>query len=452
MNKSKYNHKKLFILADDEKLKGLVEQKHGKRHKEHYPKYVYVLHLLIHHLTYQNDIYQRDGKQLNITKLSFLFGGSSSYTTSIIESLCQWGYIYCCNRQYLPNKKSRSYKLAELYESAKLAMTFFSPLDARFLKKLIEQERKKMVTPVEKNVKQVLKEYATLSDEGLSYLRSKYPSQEMDAMLLQYRNGDLHPSDEVFKAAIANVKVESDDITDLLLFSFLEGEYYINLSHQTRRLFHTVCNLKRTHRSFVRLQGRPMLHTDIVNSQVVISIPVIKEALGGNTPKDFIRYQQDAVTGRFYEVLAERAGIGITTENSRTIFKKQFFQEIFFSRPHRYHSTIKDAFKALYPSVLRAINKLKRGDYKRFSVRLQSLEADIMIFSVLKTLQEEGHLVLPLHDAIFCNNATTLQRAKELIEQEFRTKHGLAVRFKDDHSTNEFRVDATQFCSNSTQN
>lgn len=58
-----------------------------------------------------------------------------------------------------------------------------------------------------------------------------------------------------------------------------------------------------------------------------------------------------------------------------------------------------------------------------------------MIFDALNTLQEEGHMALPLHDATYVNSEASLLRAKEIIRESCRLKYGLVIAFKDDVPT-----------------
>jgi hypothetical protein len=426
--KRKFTSKKLFVLSNEGKLKQLVADYHQHRPNLHYPKYLYVLHLLIHKMTYQADRYCQKGKSLHINKLESVIGDHAS---EVVNNLKKWGYIY---RQgfYTPGVTATTYKLHSQYEQSSIKMKFFKPSTAKFIRNLIDAERKKTLTPVETNVKHVLENLITISEKGLQHIQQQYPSDAMSEAINLYRSGFVTPGHDAMQEAFETLEFGKESQADLALLSFLDRDFYTHSGGKGGRLHHNMCNLKREYRDFLLLRGEPMVHTDIVNSQVVISIPVIREAMGDIISDDFQRYIDCAVSGRFYEVLAEQMEIEICEKKSRDDFKKLFFGTVFFGKPMRGKGTpLMQAFRQLYPNVERAIRKIKNGDHARFSIRLQELESNIIICEVLPHLQEEGYLVLPLHDAIYANCKAAIERAKEMIAQSFQSHYGLQIRFKD---------------------
>jgi hypothetical protein len=124
-------------------------------------------------------------------------------------------------------------------------------------------------------------------------------------------------------------------------------------------------------------------------------------------------YKDLAEQGKVYEEIAKKAGI-ILTDDNRTDFKQSFFEEIFFSKVSERKTKIKRAFVDLFPSASKTIEEIKGDDYTKFPIKLQKMEAWIMI-DVLKQLLAEGITAMSIHDSIVVNNAEDIKIAEKLI-------------------------------------
>jgi len=114
----------------------------------------------------------------------------------------------------------------------------------------------------------------------------------------------------------------------------------------------------------------------------------------------------------------------------RKLFKREFYEKIFFSRVYKSSNKINAAFISLFPSAYNAIRIIKKDGYAKFAIKLQNLEAELMIYEVLSTMLKEGHDVLSIHDSLVVNNINSLKYAESLIQERFQTKYRMQVAFK----------------------
>jgi hypothetical protein len=73
----------------------------------------------------------------------------------------------------------------------------------------------------------------------------------------------------------------------------------------------------------------PIRQTDLINSQIVFSIPVIEKALKHSTSPDFLLYKELAQEGRMYEAIAEQAGIELNTRKPEAVQAAVFWTDFF---------------------------------------------------------------------------------------------------------------------------
>ncbi len=430
----------LFVFTNEEEfiINWLKNKYPKKNQKKLYVKYAYILHRIIQCNIYSKDRHDQHGKSMNIKGLQELFGGTSSMPSRILEDLVEMGFIVPY-LPYIPKKQSRTFKLQCKFQNAQVSMRLFSKeKHGSLIKKLVEKERIPLQNSILGRLLYTYENHVSVSLEGIEYLKSKYKSSSLESVLNSYIAQDYEALNANFPSMQKQTPVE---LVDMVLLSFTIKDFYVKQPDASRRCYSNICNLKREFRKYILIQGKPMLETDITNSQPTISIPVIQQALrelkGSNyVSKSMHLYQMLATTGTFYEALAAEANIDISHPVARNKFKEDFYTQVFFSKVTKWNPSIKKAFKKLFPDAFEAIQHIKRNNHNSFAIQLQTLEATVVIFDVLKQLQDEGHIVIPLHDAIYCNNNETLKRAKELIRYSLWNRYKLSISFKNDLATN----------------
>ena len=121
--------------------------------------------------------------------------------------------------------------------------------------------------------------------------------------------------------------------------------------------------------------------------------------------------------GILYDDLMRRLGI---PARRRKGFKRLFFSQVFFGRI-KATGRVRELFAQDFPTVYKAINDLKRKDYRQLAYLLQAHESKLMIDIICRKILDEmpGTFVGTIHDSIL----TTPDKADEvkaIMLREFR--------------------------------
>jgi hypothetical protein len=104
----------------------------------------------------------------------------------------------------------------------------------------------------------------------------------------------------------------------------------------------------------------------------------------------------------------------------RDSFKRLFYSQVFFGKI-KTTGRVRELFARDFPNVFKAINDLKRKDYRQLAYLLQAHESKIMIDIICRRILDElpGTFIATIHDSIM----TTTDKADEvkgIIEREFQ--------------------------------
>ncbi len=141
------------------------------------------------------------------------------------------------------------------------------------------------------------------------------------------------------------------------------------------RLHHCLGNAPSGLRGYFDHDGKPLVNVDVACSQPLIAGSVIRDRFGKNPPKDVGEYIEACEAGQFYEALMARAGI----DKGRDDFKRDVFV-VFYGEVHHMRGPVADAFRELFPNVVKAIreDKAEHG-HAALARRMQGRESQTMI-------------------------------------------------------------------------
>ena len=85
----------------------------------------------------------------------------------------------------------------------------------------------------------------------------------------------------------------------------------------------------------------------------------------------------------------------------RDSFKRLFFSQVFFGKI-KTTGRVRELFARDFPTVYKAINDLKRKDYRQLAYLLQAHESKIMIDVICRRILDElpGTFIATIHDSI----------------------------------------------------
>ena len=422
--------KRMFIpygcYAD---LKARIDKITGKNQRLLLPKYIYVLSRLIYHHTYMPKNYEPNGVVFNLKTLARIICASDVAAKAIIDNLMEWNYIIL-HQQYSAGVRSRSYKLHPQYEHSKYSMLRFTTKDGKLIQKLIDEAAEYKNDPLLAYQLMILRDRITVSQEGLDFLKAKYKNIYVDAIADMYGADDLS---NLGAEVLSQIPMEQEDI---VLFSFLLNDFFVKRPDKESRVFTNLTSLKREYRRFLLMDGRPIIATDLVNSQLVFAIPVVERHIAKHPDRfnvkqhgDMDMYRDYAQDGKLYEAVAAFSEDYLDF-NDRRKYKDHFYEHTYFSKESKRKSRIKDAFYMLFPLFAEVMADIKKADHAQFSIQLQRMEASVMIDCVLKQLMDMGICVLSLHDSIVVSNEEDAQTAERLITEVMKDVHNVSVKFK----------------------
>lgn len=374
-------------------------------------RYYYIIH---HLLTYQLHIHNFDKKEGTPISTETLFKLFKDYKigSDILTHLQSWGIIKMV-KQYNEGV-ARRYIIADNYSTD--SIIYQTPIKSPFVDRLVKRKQA-AETIYTKHQLSMLKK-TSLSIEGINYVTTKYPE-------LKNQLDNYNPKKTI-------IVPEGYDIepSDLCLISFLKKDFWVTRPDNNNRLFSNFTCLKSEYRAYLLLDGHPLYSSDINNSQVLFSVPIVEKKLREmniktifTLPEDFRKYKSLSEKGKIYEELyaeiADEVGQDELTGDVREVFKRQgFFAGIFYCKAGR-GNRVADIFNEKFPNIFKVIEQIKIDEkYNQFAIKCQQSESRIMIDKVLKRLISKRIKVLILHDAIYANSEKDIQIVNQLIEEE----------------------------------
>jgi hypothetical protein len=408
-------------------------------------KYVYVVHKVLSHLNVHKSDTQ--GCKINIEYLGKLFGTSNSYTAGVLRNLINWNII----RKSVPAGKgvSARYLITNQYQDDRQVIIPVTSSDASFITKLNKYKKDELTDKFLSKSFNLIESFLSINNDGYSYLNNKYQ------LFLSNEPVSLLDGVENLKIAFLTSKAEllalknkrksnggyGIERRDIPLFLILIKEYNcsrpLDRNGNQSRVYNNLTNLPREHRRYVNLCGKPLLMTDISNSQILLTVPMIekhykihsgKGAVG--MPNDIVKFKQWAESGEFYEKFSKLLYPAEMTKGQRIELKLMIFRVLWFGKTNRFKNMnrVKSVFIKNFPNVYDIIKVLKVKDYKQFSIELQRFEASIIVDRVAKKMLSK-YPILTLHDAIVCTSTEALCDAESRIAKEL-TKYNLTPKFK----------------------
>lgn len=219
----------------------------------------------------------------------------------------------------------------------------------------------------------------------------------------------------------------------LAAFHIERANWYFTHDEKTGRCFCNVANFPSDLRQFLLIGGRPTGEDDIANSQPTLLVAL---AYKGQEQCEERAYALSlAKAGSFYATVCGWAGLGHLSHKEQ---KEEVFRGVLFARcPGR--SPVWSGVDRHLQIMAEYITKSKGEVSKQrgidasnaLALRLQSLEADIMMGRVFPRLTAMGIAGISLHDGCLVAREH-LEKARQVIEEEFEAATGIlpTVRIK----------------------
>ncbi len=210
------------------------------------------------------------------------------------------------------------------------------------------------------------------------------------------------------------------------------GIYKFSCPSTVNRVFYNVTLMPGVLRKFLRYEGKPLVQLDYSNFQPFLFIKFLLEKYKDDLPVDVIMYIELTSNGTFNTELKKifkRENIEIKNEDT---FKLDFFKRVFFSKEKR-ADKFRTAFATEFPNVSAMITETKKNNYKALAIKLQKLEAQIVINTILHEIAEKypTSFVLPIHDALICEQGIS-ETVKQLMLEKTLQNVGFEPKIKQE--------------------
>lgn len=327
-----------------------VDQKHIKNHL---PKYFYLIDKI-----YSNKVFNKNSEfcKLNSRLLKLMLG--SDYYKKIINNLIAIGIIelHKNHRNFNNIKESKSYRLID---DSGFFILEFKGEEYKFVSSIIQNRIKR----VEKDTQTLARLYRTLS----------------------------------------NIQTDHIDITnlsqsELMFIHQLQTNKFQTVGKKGKRVYNNFCNMPKSIRKSLKLEGQYLSFVDIVNSSMIFLSGVIKSHMGKHdiTPTESTNKFFDLVVGgKVYEFVA--AELGIPREESKDGILKMIFSS------NNSDGKIKRTFYNNFQQIGYIMNNIKLHDYRILAHQLQQKEAEI-IFRALDSIDYHKE-ILTLHDSLYSTHS-----------------------------------------------
>jgi len=202
--------------------------------------------------------------------------------------------------------------------------------------------------------------------------------------------------------------------TPILHATNRNSEYNIMQGNDLQRLINrqTFTNNQDNHQEEVEGGGSntPILHANLLELQHNVQQDNRLGRVNNRQtlPDDVIEFIALCERGVLYDDLMRRLGI---PAQRRKGFKRLCFSQVFFGKI-KTTGRVRELFTRDFPNVYKAINDLKRKDYRQLAYLLQAHESKIMIDIICRKLLVElpGTFIATIHDSIM----TTPDKADEV--------------------------------------
>jgi hypothetical protein len=190
------------------------------------------------------------------------------------------------------------------------------------------------------------------------------------------------------------------------------GDYWVRLK-KNGRWFHNICFFPKILRNFIFIDGEQSIEIDYSNMQPWMAVKLYDKnnELHIVEMAKYASYCKSSFYERFKGLCGELA-------NSFPNIKEEMYRQIFFGKyiPELY--PLLKVFAAEFPILSKIIKNIKWENHKYLSGRLQKLESDIVIGSVMSWCMENKIKCIPIHDSIICKESDK-ERVREKMESAF---------------------------------
>lgn len=230
------------------------------------------------------------------------------------------------------------------------------------------------------------------------------------------------------KSKESRIKKGKPELPNLTKDYFIEGERHqvdsirnkdanVSLDKNNGRVYHSIANLSKDYRKFLRHKGHKLVNVDVKTCQPCLLASFYGESETEKEEKArFVKFVTDK---DYYSELGSVVNIQL-----RAKCKTQSML-VMFGRLIHQNCAIGKAFSILFPVLAGILNEIRRFNYKDIAYKMQKMESTIMIQGALADFQRlhPEKFAVPIHDSFLIHEDDT-PLVSELIARHFRLQMG----------------------------
>ena len=348
--------------------------------EKHRDKYFYFLSSITYQRIFNKSIKENDFVPISSKILHNIL--NSRYKERINE-LLKLGIVET-DGKYFSGEKSKGYRFTKEYQRKKL----------------------KQVTITDRRIISKVNNFRSIRYKEIKLPQHRYLFNCLQQVKIEYN--------QAIEFVDKNITEDEKNSIQKMMIGFIKDiktRWYWTID-SNGRIHNNITNFPKVLRKFFRYKDTPLIEIDIANSQPFLFNLLIQEYqsnLSLITPsyvttfsKDIPLFKQLTSQGEFYNYLMEE----FCLNEDKGEFKVRFFSKIFYSEEFFRFDYFEDKiseremFRSLFPNVSEIISFYKRDNYKNLANRLQEMEANIMINSIVPRLAKGKIFVLTIHDSL----------------------------------------------------
>jgi len=321
---------------------------------------------------------------------------------------------------FSPGKYSKSYRLKDKYRTADWYLVDLSENELIFndLKRI----SKNIIEKFEDKTEDLL---SNINNEVLRFLRNQlfkiHLDKDANELVDYYFKNSIDLPDKSVKGSNftyiqknRTFNKNTKDNYEQRIQEQREGKHHFKIHSSSKRVSTSITNFPKLLLPTLNFNNKKLFEIDIKSSQPYLFPKLLDNALvNENIPiadKDKFKEEIDKY------VLLLKSGIyeqiqKVFNESSRETVKNLFFKDWFYCKETK-NSKLKNYFKSEFPLIVAYVDEYKtKYGYKSFSIKLQDLEADVVLYKVIKRfldeyscgINDEDYFITTRHDSIIMN-------------------------------------------------
>ena len=223
--------------------------------------------------------------------------------------------------------------------------------------------------------------------------------------------------------------IEKEIYYDFVIDAWQNKDYFLKMSRKSGRIFTLLSSTPRNLRKCLKLGGQNIFICDIKSCQ-----PLLLCSFYDEKTEESQKYKEIVESGLFYKTIITGLKEDFN-DKVKEIYKEMIWEWAFGEKTWPKTKDIENYFKSNFPYLEKKIKETKKrisNDEKKphakVAVKLQSMEASVMVNELVPFCKENNILYLTIHDSFLCKKED-INRLITFVTGKFKEKFDLTPNF-----------------------